>query len=281
MPWVIAAAAVGSALLGANAAKKASAEQSRATDAAIAEEARQYDQTRMDTAPNRAAGQQAVGRIGTMMGLGSPAYSKANPSELQAMIASLEQQKAANRDQFGAYDPVFDQEIASAKEALQGGGDFGAFNKKFSVADFESDPVTQVSLKYGLDLGTKAIDRGAGAAGLRNSGATMKALTRFGQDYAGSKASESYGRFYGDQDRIFNRLSGLAGTGQTATMGTAALGGQSAQNVGNLLTAGANARGAAAIGTANAYGGALNTVGSYYAQKQMLDKILKARGGTA
>jgi len=151
---------------------------------------------------------------------------------------------------------------------------YGDLNKTFTTADFENDPVTQLSLKYGLDLGTKAIDRGAGAAGLRNSGATLKALTRFGQDYAGSKANEAYGRFTGQQDTLYNRLAGVAGTGQNATTAGVQAGQGTASTIGNLISAGGNARGAAAIAQGNTWNNALQQGANYYGQQQTLNRLL-------
>lgn len=123
--------------------------------------------------------------------------------------------------------------------------------------------------QFRLVEGTKAIGNLAGARGMTNSGATLKALTRFGQDYA----SNEYGN-------IYNRLAGIAGTGQQAGTTLGGLGAQNAGTIGQYMTGAANARGAAGIGAANAYGGALNTIGNYYSQNQMLDKILKNRSGT-
>jgi hypothetical protein len=101
----------------------------------------------------------------------------------------------------------------------------------------------------------------------------LKALTQFGTDYGGMKAGESYGRFYGDQDRIYNRLAGIAGTGQTATTAGVQAGTNIAGNIGNILTAGGNARGAAAIARGNALSGGLSTLGQWYQQQNMLDRL--------
>jgi hypothetical protein len=230
MPWIVAGGAIGGAAISGLGASKAAKQQARATEAATAEQRRQYDQTRADYAPWHEAGGGAISRISQLLGLGE--------SE---------------------------------------GDDFGALNQKFTIADFMDDPVTKLGYQSGLDLGTEAIDRMAGARGSRNSGATLKALTRFGTDYTGRKAGESYGRFYGDQDRTFNRLSGVSGSGQTATQNLGQIGSQTSSNIGNLLTAQGNARGAASIAQGQAYGGALQNIGNWYSQNQMLDKILAAR----
>lgn len=60
MPWG-AAAVVGGALIGASATKSAANKQAEGTDKSLAENARQYDQTRADYAPYREAGAKALG----------------------------------------------------------------------------------------------------------------------------------------------------------------------------------------------------------------------------
>jgi hypothetical protein len=68
------------------------------------------------------------------------------------------------------------------------------------------DPSTltsQPGYQFGLNEGTKALNSGAAARGMTYSGGQGKALTRYGQDYAGTKLDQS-----------FNRLSVLAQGGQ-------------------------------------------------------------------
>ena len=122
--------------------------------------------------------------------------------------------------------------------------------------------------QFRLGEGEQAIDRAASARGLNKSGATLKALTRFGQDYAS-----------GEYGNIYNRLAGAASGGQQAATNVGQLGAGNAQNIGSLLTGAANARGAAGIGAANAWGGALSNIGNWYNQNQTLDKILNSQGG--
>lgn len=64
MPWgavIGAAGAIGGALISSNAADNASDKQAAGTDKSLAENARQYDQTRADYAPYREAGAKALG----------------------------------------------------------------------------------------------------------------------------------------------------------------------------------------------------------------------------
>lgn len=165
-----------------------------------------------------------------------------------------------------------------AKLGLHPGAGFGDLNKKFTVGDFYDDPVSQLGLQFGLNEGTKGLNRMAGARGMLNSGANVKALTRYGNDYAGSKAADSYSRFVNDQTNVYNRLAGVAGTGQTAASTTAQLGANNATNIGNIMTSAGNARGAASIAGGNALGGIFGNIGNYYGQQQTLDKLLGGRG---
>lgn len=258
MSWVavgVGAGAVGSALISSGGAKKASQAQSQATQEATAEARRQYDLSRKDLAPYRMAGDDAVARVGQLLGLGSSStYGGRAPEELNAMLTSLETQKAQNRDQFGNTDPVFDKEIASVRAAMTGGS---------TPSDVMAmDPGYQFRLDEGLKSGRNI----AGARGMLNSGATAKALTRYGQDYAS-----------GEFNNIYNRLAGVAGLGQNATNTGVQAGQNYAGNVGNMITGLGNARGASAIGQSNAWGNAFNTVGGYFGQQNTLDKILASR----
>jgi len=74
------------------------------------------------------------------------------------------------------------------------------------------DPSTltsQPGYAFGMDQGTKALNSGAAARGMSQSGAADKARIRYGQDYAGTKLDQS-----------FNRLATLASGGQQGTSET-------------------------------------------------------------
>lgn len=128
----------------------------------------------------------------------------------------------------------------------------GSLLKTFTADDLNADPVYQSGLQFGLSEGEKGINRQAAATGSSLSGATLKALTRFGNDYGSTKANDAFNRFNVNQDRTYNKLAGVSGAGQQATNQV----GQAAQNfgtaqAGNITSAG-NARAAGYIGQANA-----------------------------
>lgn len=75
--------------------------------------------------------------------------------------------------------------------------------------DFMSGWQKDPGYDFRMQEGNKAINNAAAARGLGNSGATLKALTRYGQDYASGEYQKAY-------DRNYSRLSQLAGIGSGA-----------------------------------------------------------------
>jgi hypothetical protein len=297
------AGAIGGALISSKGASSASREQAEATRAGITEQRLQFDMSREDLAPYRSAGKSALSRLTRRMGQvpnggeideSDPRYQQlyqqiyaGNDAEHQRvygipMNASPDVQKNLNsvREQTrGAFVRMFPNYASEAEQAARSDPAFDSLNKKFTMEDFQNDPVTKASFDFGMSEGEKAVQRMFGARGLSRSGAAVKAASRFATDYTGTKAGESYGRFYADQDRTFNREAAVAGIGQTATTNTASLGAQTSGNVANMLTAEGNARGAAAIARSNAMGGAVNQVGNQIYGQYTLDRILRPGGG--
>lgn len=272
MPWIIAGGAVAGGTLNAITAGKAGKGQAEAANAAIGESRRQYDQTRADTQSQIQLGTAASRKIGDLLGLGTNMYQDPRYTSIYDRLVG-----AVDEDHKAKYGmSIFDARAG-------GSGNLQPAEQKriedLAAAEYRTLPQqpgmtpTQVmemdpGYQFRLDEGLKAGRNIAGARGMLNSGATAKALTRYGQDYAS-----------GEFNNIFNRLAGSAGIGQNATALNANAGAANAANVGNLLTGAANARGASAIAGANAIGGAFNTVGNYYGQQNTLDKILASRGG--
>jgi hypothetical protein len=109
----------------------------------------------------------------------------------------------------------------------------------------------------------------------------MRDLIQFGNDYGSTKFNERGMFRLGEQAQRYNQLAGVAGTGQTAAMGGAQLGAQSAGTIADLLTQGGNARAAGIVGGANAMGNAFSNVGNMYLQQSMLDRIAPQSAGPA
>ena len=234
--------------------KKAEAAQAAATEAAIAEQRRQYDLARGDMAPWRETGELSLSKLAHLLGLGSPSGTKAPLSGMEWLKENASLYPADNTGQ--KRTDRIKADYAKYRSGFkpgtpQSGGDFGSLLRPFAMSDFWGDPVTQASYQSGLDLGEEAIDRMAGSRGMRYSGQTLKDLLRFGTDYTGRQAGDSYNRYTGRQTDTYNKLSGVAGTGQTAASNTGGYGMSTGQRIADLISNMGNARGAAAIAKGN------------------------------
>ena len=134
----------------------------------------------------------------------------------------------------------------------------GYFNQTYTGQDIYSDPSYQFRLQQGQD----AIQSSAAAKGGLLTGATLKALQNYSQDYASQEYSNAYNRFNADQTNRYNRLSNLVGIGQNAAAQVGNAGAQTAQAVANNTMAGANSIAAGQIGSANAWTNGAQQLGS-------------------
>lgn len=130
------------------------------------------------------------------------------------------------------------------------------------------DPTAQLQATPGyqfrLGEGMKGVENSAAARGSLLSGGTMKALQKYGQDFASNE--------YQNQ---FNRLNSMSTVGQNAAAGqgaaSQAFGAQQAQNTmgaGNALAAGA-------VGSANAWSNGIGSAIGNYQQNQMMNMLNK------
>lgn len=158
--------------------------------------------------------------------------------------------------------------------------DFGSLQQNFGMDQFQADPGYQ----FRMDQGNKSVEQSAAARGMQLSGATMKALQRFGQDTASNEYQNAYNRYNNDQSTQFNRLSGIAGTGQQQVNALGQAGQNYAGSVGsntmntanqvanNTIGAG-NARAASYISGANGINNAISTGINGWQQQQMLNNM--------
>ncbi len=189
-----------------------------------------------------------------------------------ASAAQLQAQRETNEMQWDMYEQNRkDQEpwrkagevaLGQLGTGLKAGGEF---NRNFTLKDFQADP----GYAFRQAEGQKAIDSSAAARGSSLSGATLKALTKYGQDFASNEFNNAYNRWNNDTSNRFNRIAGVAGVGQQAVNQVGAYGQQTASNIaqGNMNTANnvasntiqaGNARASGYVGTANAINGGIN-----------------------
>jgi hypothetical protein len=191
--------------------------------------------------------------FGQQMTAGTP--SSIDETGLQAAI----QQRMAEQQQAQAQQQQQDNAAYTSDPA------YGSLNKQFTGADVATDPGYQ----FGLNEGQRGLDNSASARGGYYSGAQLKAASRFNSDYAGTKFNDAWTRNNTDQTNTYNRLAGIAGTGQAATNNVGANGLSTAGANGSLITGNAfnngqntmgagNARASSYLAGGNALQGALN-----------------------
>lgn len=209
----------------------------------------------------------------SLIGAGMQADASKKAGDQQAAAAG--EANKLQREMFQKQTEMYNQSRADQEPWRQAGvkalGDMGNadFQRDFTAADFTKDP----GYDFRMAEGQRALERGAAARGGLQSGGAMKALSRYGQDYASNEYGNAYNRFNQDRDRRFGRLSTMSGYGQGANAANAQAGqaygnaGQNyANNYGGNLRGAANAQGAAGIAGANAWGGAISGIGKSLGQ---------------
>lgn len=288
---IMAAASVANGLISSSAAGSAADAQAAAAAKSDATQRYMYDTTRADNEPFRESGVAANNQLALLMGLPSgdamtrdqirnellSQYTTTTPA--RAPVAAVDRN---DHFRFGGSNSLFpnssgmpgssvideaglnaaierrlaEQSIAQAARSRD--PRYGSLTRNFSAADMSADPVYQSGLQFGLDQGVQGINRQAAAGGNFLSGATLKALTRFGNDYASTKANDSYNRFNTNQNQQYNRLAGLSGAGQQATNQVSAAGQNMANNISASQQGVGNARGSAYLTQGNSWQNALN-----------------------
>lgn len=246
----VSAIGIGASLLGskkqAKASKQAAATQAAGADRASDVELDMYNQTREDQAPWLKSGTAALNNLNWLMGI-TPKAGTPYPVE-----------EGATPDKYnftgGADGGPYNPEEGINKNL----GGYGSLSKSFGLSDFYEDP----SYQFSLDQGKKSIQASAAAGGGLYSGATMKALSTYGQNTAASQYQTAYDRYNQNQSTLFNRLSGIAGTGQQSANTLGSIGQNTANQIGNNITSGAAADAAGTMGAANAWSTGLQNFGN-------------------
>jgi hypothetical protein len=268
---------------GSKAAKGAASSQSASASQAIEEIRKIGDRTRSDTYEYRNLGGSSVRKLSDLLGFDTETSGYADASgKVKSLTDQLKEMDAAGGYGFGggkkgAYKYYAERakiqnqlnaaqsELGSMQKYQDKTEDTGSLLRSFAQKDLDEDVVYNTGLKFGLDEGNKAIERNATRFGNLDSGATLKALARYGNDYGNQRAGDAYGRFMVDKDFTLKSLLGTTRVGQDSISLDANTGAQMASAIGNAQMAQGNANAAGQIGSANAWSGALggiaNTLG--------------------
>ena len=241
------AGAIGGALIQGASARSAARSQERSANQDIAFQTETRDLIRNDLAQYREGGGLAQSALDFELGLGArPMIGGMTPQveEFQVSRDVMQSGERMGRDGRGrgrmttVQDTRFrvgGQQFATREEAdayaranTTGGTAYGGFTRTPGY-DFR------------LQEGQRGIEASAAARGGLNSGAAMRDLLRYGQDYASSE----YGNY-------LSRLGARADTGLSAAQMSGQAGQQAAAGVSNALSNRGNAQAAGAVGFGNA-----------------------------
>lgn len=151
----------------------------------------------------------------------------------------------------------------------EGGAENGSLMQNFGMDQFQADPGYQ----FRMDEGMRALEGSAAARGGLLSGATMKAIQKYGQGVASQEYGNAYNRYTADQTNQYNRLAGLVNTGMGATNQTSNAAANFANNASSNIIGAGNAAAAGQIGTANALVGGINSGINAYQNNQLMQMI--------
>ena len=289
---VVSAAVVGgTALVGgamqANAAKKAASSQSKAASAAAdstLQAAREsnalnwtmYQQQLQNQKPYMQGGQTAYAALLGGMGLQVPTGSGVAGSASGGYGLSPDDpsygmplDNGAGGGTGAGYSTYIDgigeigvQDLNADNNALQNAA--FAYKNKFSDSFTPSDITLDPSYQFRLQQGMRALENSAAARGLTGSGQNLADIQDYAQGLASTEYGNAWNRYQTEQTNLFNRLSSLAGTGQTATNTAGQAAQQAGQTIGSNTMSGAqNAAGWMTQGANASAAGTINSAGAW------------------
>ncbi len=150
-----------------------------------------------------------------------------------------------------AVDPAGDAYYGDPNDSA-----YGSFTRPFDVEEFYNyaDP----GYAFELQQGTQALQNSAAAGSGALSGAALKDLLGYSQNFARTGYNDAFNRYQVQQGNIFSRLSSIAQLGQNAAAGVGSTGANIVGNAGQQVTNAGGAAGAGIVGAGNALGGGLS-----------------------
>lgn len=216
------------------------------------------------------AGWTAAAIVGSSLIGASSAKSAANTQSAAAnRAADLQQQQfeQTRQDQMPW--------LEAGKTALNALTPLATNYQEFGMNQFRADP----GYAFRLAEGQKALDRQAAARGGLISGAALKAASRYGQDMGSQEYTNAFNRYQAERQAKLGPLQSLAGVGQTTAQNLGQIGAANANAIGNYLTGGAAAQAAGQVGAANAVSGGLGTYLNYTSNNNLLNALQRSRTG--
>lgn len=266
---MVAAAVVGSAVVGGVASNMAAKKQANAAGDAADMQQQSAQEAAQRLQPYAAAGQSAINPLWAAMGYNmTPDNSAVSKAQADLDYYTLDAARHPEWDKGMVQQKMaqYQQAVTDAQSTMQPSYDpNAAIHQKFSFnpEDLQNTPGYQ----FTLDQGLRQVNNSAAARGLGLSGAQLKGATSFATGLANQTYGDQYNRALSSYNTNYqvaandvNRLQNMVNMGQNSAAQQGQQGITGAQGAGNYLTQGANASAAGTMGTANA---ATNGINNY------------------
>lgn len=283
----IAAAVIGSAVIGGAVSMAAANKQAGAAKDAANLTAGQYNTTRGDLSPYRESGGMALNELNFLLGLGPSSGpggpgGGAMPTQSQFMMpgqagpggpvsgnafynsftggaATPLSLARPNPTDYGGYqaqaqtgrpqvpDTAAYQAALAQWQAQQGKPPGAGYGSL--LQPFSLDKFQQSpDYQFNLQQGQMAIDKSANARGNFYAPQTLQDISKYSQGLASQEFQQAYNMYNTDQSNIYNRLFNQVGVGQGAANQTGAFGANAANTQSQLITGGGAAQAAGMMG---------------------------------
>ena len=187
--------------------------------------------------------------------------------------SAADAQSSAARDSNATNKAMYDQTRADNMPALES-RNWALQQLRGHLGGALGQPVlpqnvqNEAGFQFGLQQGQNALNSQLTARGMRNSGAALKAVARYANDYGSTKYGEAFNREMQNRNAILNPLQSMAQLGQSGASTIAGAGQGYAGNVSQTQASLGNALGANALYQGNALANGINQLGGWYANQQ-------------
>jgi hypothetical protein len=145
----------------------------------------------------------------------------------------------------------------------------GFFTHQFNASDLNSNLAP--NYQFMLDQGLGAVKNAGNLQTGLLSGNTLKGVNDYAQNYASNAYQNAFQNYTANQTNIFNRLSNIAGLGQTANQATGDAATKTGLGVAGTLQNAGTAQAGGIVGQANAVTGAANNALGWYTLSQIMN----------
>lgn len=237
----------------------------------------------------------SIATIGsTILGglFGNRSSRRAANTQADASRAAADAQLTGVRETNAMMRDFRNQDVARFQPWLEAGRNALADYRKGVDGGFQFDFQADPGYQFRRDEGRDAVMSSAASRHGMHSGAAMKALEQFGQDFASNEYGNVFARQYGMHNDRLNRLGQLAAGGQAAAGMQAGTSQNYAGNIGANMMQGSqaaaqglanagNAQAAGIVGGANALTGALGQGLGAWQYNRMVNAFMPQQAGGA